>query len=252
MVGRGFMSSVGKKAMIDVVGDNIAASRANWSFAGETAKHFDSHVSKSVPLYNEGHQLVCDLSDFFLKPSSLCYEIGCSTGALTTKLAEHTSGKADVRFIGVDVESDMVEIAKQRGKDFNNVSFVVDDALTMEMQPCDLIVCYYTVQFIRPSERQRLIDKLYNNLQWGGALLMFEKVRGADARFQDMLTRMYDDYKLAQGYTPDEIVSKARSLKGVLEPFSTQGNIDMLKRAGFIDIMSIMKYICFEGFVAIK
>jgi tRNA (cmo5U34)-methyltransferase len=26
----------------------------------------------------------------------------------------------------------------------------------------------------------------------------------------------------------------------------------MLKRAGFVDVMSIMKYVCFEGFLAIK
>jgi tRNA (cmo5U34)-methyltransferase len=233
------------------VGDGLAANRANWNFSGDVAKNFDSHVSKSVPLYKEGHQLVCELSDFFLKPNSVAYEIGCSTGALTQKLIEHNSAKQGVRFIGVDVEADMVDIAKSRIQ-APNASFVVDDVLQMDMQPCDLIVCYYTVQFIRPSVRQQLMDKFYNSLNWGGALVMFEKVRGADARFQDMFARMYDDYKLAQGYTPEEIVSKARSLKGVLEPFSTQGNIDLMKRAGFQDIVSIMKYICFEGFVAIK
>ena len=45
---------------------------------------------------------------------------------------------------------------------------------------------------------------------------------------------------------------KSRSLKGVMEPFSTQGNLDMLKRAGFQDVMTIQKYVCFEGFLAIK
>jgi tRNA (cmo5U34)-methyltransferase len=81
---------------------------------------------------------------------------------------------------------------------------------------------------------------------------LFEKVRGADARFQDMMTAIYTDFKLDQGYNPDEIISKSRSLKGVLEPFSTQGNLDLLKRAGFVDVMTIMKWVCFEGFLAIK
>ena len=114
-----------------------------------------------------------------------------------------------------------------------NVDFITADALTIEMEPADLILCYYTVQFINPSARQTLIDKLYQTLNWGGALLLFEKVRGADARFQDILTALYTDYKLRMGYSAEDIVSKSRSLKGVLEPFSTQGNIDMLKRAGF-------------------
>lgn len=234
------------------VGNNLQAQRAGWSFGGDTATHFDDHVSKSVPLYAEGHKLVCELSDFFIKPDSVAYEIGCSTGALTLKLAEHNSHKPKARFIGIDIEANMIEAAKVRGKDNAQVEFVVDDIMQMPLESADLIVAYYTVQFIRPSERQYLFDKLYNSLKWGGALLLFEKVRGPDGRFQDMCTRMYDDFKLAQGYTPEEIVSKARSLKGVLEPFSTQGNIDLMKRAGFSDIITIMKYICFEGFVAIK
>ena len=120
------------------------------------------------------------------------------------------------------------------------------------MRPADMIVCYYTMQFIRPSVRQVLMDKFYNKLKWGGALLLFEKVRGADARFQDILTTLYNDYKLRKGYTPEEIISKTRSLKGVLEPFSTQGNIDLMTRAGFKDINTIQKYLSFEGFLAIK
>jgi len=67
-----------------------------------------------------------------------------------------------------------------------------------------------------------------------------------------MQTSLYTDYKLERGYSPTEIINKSRSLKGVLEPFSTAGNIDLLKRAGFKDIMPVMKYLCFEGFVAIK
>ena len=80
----------------------------------------------------------------------------------------------------------------------------------------------------------------------------FFKLFSSDARFQDMMTAIYTDYKIEQGYNADKIVSKARSLKGVLEPFSTQGNLDLLKRSGFVDIMIIMKYVCFEGFLAIK
>ena len=66
------------------------------------------------------------------------------------------------------------------------------------------------------------------------------------------MTSLYTDYKLEQGYTHEEIINKSRSLKGILEPFSSQANIDMLKRAGFVDIISLMKYLCFQGFFAIK
>jgi len=236
------------------VGDGLAAGNASWTFGGSVAEHFDEHVSKSVPFYRQGHSLVCALSDFFVKPGSTVYEIGCSTGALTLGLAQHNAAKAGARFVGIDLMPEMVAVAdRKRAKlGLTNVSFVADDALALELEPADLVVAYYTVQFVRPSQRQQLIDKIFRTLQWGGGFVLFEKVRGPDARFQDMLTTLYNDYKLEQGYTPDEIVSKTRSLKGVLEPFSTQGNLDLLQRAGFVDVTTVMKYLCFEGFLAIK
>ena len=99
---------------------------------------------------------------------------------------------------------------------------------------------------MRPSRRHTEIAPTR------GAFLLFEKVRAPDARFQDMMSSIYVDYKLDRGYTPDQIVSKSKSLKGVLESFSSQANIDLMKRAGFVDIMSVMKYVCFEGFIGVK
>tara|TARA_B110000444_G_C18818178_1_gene586260 strand:+ start:1223 stop:1942 length:720 start_codon:yes stop_codon:yes gene_type:complete len=228
--------------------------RANWTFNGKLVDSFDAHISRSVPLYKEGHDLICDMSDFFIKPSSICYEIGCSTGTLTLELAAHHKNKPEAHFIGVDIEEDMIRKSCSKLNQVKglNVSFLAEDVTQLEMDQADLIVCYYTVQFINTSVRQKLIDKLYKTLNWGGALLLFEKVRGADARFQDILSALYHDYKLREGYSADEIIAKSRSLKGVLEPFSTQGNLDMLKRAGFVDINTVQKYLCFEGFLAIK
>ena len=146
----------------------------------------------------------------------------------------------------------MIKEARKKCKGIPNVSFQSADLMDIEFEKSDLIIAYYTIQFIKPKNRQIIFDRIYEALNWGGAFILFEKVRAHDARFQDIATALYTDYKLEQGYQPDEIVAKSRSLKGVLEPFSTQGNIDMFKRAGFKDILSVMKYVCFEGMLGIK
>ena len=175
------------------VGDGLEAGNARWSFGGQTAQQFDEHVSKSVPMYTEGHQIICDLSDFFLCEGSSCYELGCSTGELTTKLALHNKSKDTARFVGIDLEPAMIELAKQKGADLDlgQAEFLLDDVLQADISNADIVVAYYTVQFIRPSERQRLISKIYDALNWGGAFLLFEKVRANDARFQDITTSLY-------------------------------------------------------------
>jgi len=231
-------------------GDNINAKNANWKFNGDMVEHFEAHVSKSVPFYKEGHELIVKLSDYFVKDDSICYELGSSTGTLINKLAKHHEFR-DAQFMGIEIEKDMVQKANELYRS-KNLSFSCDDMTMMILEKSDLIVSYYTIQFIHPKLRQELINKIYDSLNWGGAFILYEKVRANDARFQDIISDLYMEYKLDQGYAPQEIISKARSLKGVLEPFSTEGNIDMLKRAGFVDILTIQKYMNFEGFLVIK
>lgn len=237
------------------VGDNISASNADWKFSGEMVDTFDDHVSKSVPLYNEGHDLICQLSDYFIKDDSVVYELGCSTGALTFKIASHTA-KKEAKFLGYDIEADMVAKANEKLNSqpatAPSIRFVDADITKIDFEPTDLVVCYYTLQFVHPKDRQFLVNRIFEALNWGGALILFEKVRFSDARFQDINTTLYNDYKLSRGYSAEDIVNKTRSLKGVLEPFSSNANVDMLKRAGFLDVCTIQKYLCFEGFLAIK
>jgi tRNA (cmo5U34)-methyltransferase len=237
---------------VRLAGEGISVANAAWSFSGKTAEVFPDHVRRSVPFYEEGHDLVCQLSDFFIGPSSLTYELGTSVGELLRKLALRHRHRSGCRWTGIDIEADMVERARAATRDLPNVSIEVDDIITCELEKADVIASYYCLQFIPPRHRQEVISKIYDALHWGGAFIWFEKVRGPDARFQDILSALYVDYKLERQYTPEEIVAKSRSLKGVLVPFSTQGNLDLLARAGFVDVMTVFRYLCFEGVVAIK
>ena len=146
----------------------------------------------------------------------------------------------------------MLKKARKHFKNYNNVKIICEDLLKYKLPKSDFTVSYYTIQFIHPRYRQEIFDKIYNSLNWGGAFLLFEKVRGSDARFQDIISNIYTNFKIDKGFSPEEIFSKAESIKGVLEPFSTEGNIGLIKRAGFQDIMTIYKNVCFEGFLCIK
>jgi tRNA (cmo5U34)-methyltransferase len=236
---------------VDKVGTGIIAENANWKFSGEVHQNFDEHINQSVPFYKECHELGAKVADFFLADGSLAYDLGCSTASFALRLAERNKSK-NVRIVGTDSIAEMVAAGKKKCAQYPNVSIEQRDLVDMEFEPCDFVSSFYTIQFVRPANRQMLFDRIYAALTWGGAFVWFEKVRANDARFQDIMTQLYTDFKLEQGFHPAEIVGKARSLKGVLEPFSTQGNLDLAKRAGFVDVISIFKYTCWEGFLAIK
>lgn len=62
------------------VGDGIVARNSEWSFGGRVAENFTEHVRRSVPLYDEGHDLICRISDYFVQKNSTVYDLGVSTG----------------------------------------------------------------------------------------------------------------------------------------------------------------------------
>ena len=123
----------------------------------------------------------------------------------------------------------MCLIAKKKNKNNKNVKIFNKKIESVKFKKTSLITSFYTMQFINPRRRQNLFNKIFKSLNWGGALILFEKVRAPDARFQDMTTQIYIDYKIGQGYSPEEILSKSKSLKGILEPFSSEANLRMLK-----------------------
>lgn len=240
-----------RKDIMTQVGTNIQAENAGWTFE-DIAVDFDDHVRNSVPLYDEGHELVCQLSDFFLHDSAAVIELGTSTGVLAEKFLKHNARRPGITYIGIDCVESMLEKARSRCAGDERAQFINDDLVTCSLDKSSMVISYYTMQFINPRHRQEVFDKVYEALEWGGAFVLFEKVRAPDARFQDIAAQLYIEFKINHLFNDEEILGKQRSLKGVLEPFSTQGNLDLLKRAGFVDMMTIMKDICFEGFLAIK
>ncbi len=237
-----------KKNKVD---KNLDAQNASWTFEGNVSKSFSDHVEKSVPFYKEGHELICYLSDYFVHDDSIIYELGSSTGKLICQIEKRHKNKQNISLYGLDVIQEMSNQAKIENPD-SKVNFLCEDIEDYNYEKSDLMIMYYTLQFIKPRTRQTLVNNLYKNLNWGGALLLFEKTRAPDARFQDIVTGVYNEFKIEQGFESEEIFNKTRSLKGVLEPFSHNGNVDILKRAGFVDILPIFRYIPFEGFLAIK
>lgn len=233
------------------VGQDIDARNAAWTFEG-IEERFDEHVRLSVPLYDEGHELACRLGDFFLPPNATIIELGTSTGVLAKKFLDFHKDRADIRYVGIDKVEGMVAVARQRCEGDERAKFVHADITAVPFDEASLVLSYCTMQFVHPKVRQEVFDKVYRALHWGGAFFLFEKVRAPDARFQDLVTQLYHEFKLRNGFDEKEILNKQRSLKGVLEPFSTQGNLDLLARAGFRDVMTLIKYVCFEGFLAIK
>lgn len=229
------------------VGQKINVKDGEWTFE-KIEKKFEKHINTSVPFYDVGHDIILELSSFFLMNNSSCLDIGCSTGLLLNRIKQKLSHRK-ISFIGLDTEKGMIKESKKKNK---NITFLNKDYLKYNSKKHDMIISYYTAQFIQPKKRHLFFNKIYNDLNWGGALLLFEKIRAPDARFQDIYSLVYQDFKIDRGHNYSSIVAKSKSLKGVLEPFTDKGNINLLQNAGFKDICSVSQWMSFKGYLCIK
>ncbi|MBR6403070.1 MAG: methyltransferase domain-containing protein [Eubacterium sp.] len=235
-----------------LVGDGIQKDHASWDFHGkQLVDHFHDHISNSIMSYTEGHRIICYLSDYFCRNGSICYDLGASTGELLRELAAYHKGKK-IQWRGLDIVPEMVEKASEQSKEFANVKFEEADLLTYSFEQTDLFTSYYTLQFINPSQRQSIVNKVYNSLNYGGAFIMFEKVQEQSGLFQDISNMVYSEFKISKGFSYEEVMAKSLAIKGVLVPNTSLENVDLLKKAGFKKIYKFFKSMCFEGILAIK
>jgi tRNA (cmo5U34)-methyltransferase len=234
------------------VDDTISAVPGAWRFDAEVSRAFDAHVRKSVPFYDELQRMLVELSDYFVRDQSVIYDLGCSTGATLDLLAAHHAAKENAQFIGVDLSESMVQEAQARVQR-PNVRFLHKNVLDVEFSPpANFVVSLYTLQFLTLTERRQLLTDINAGMVEGGALLLAEKTRAENSFFEDMWLELHWDFKRRQGLSPEQILEKANSLRGVLNPLTTEENIDLLFQTGFSRVEVFFKWYNWSGFLALK
>jgi tRNA (cmo5U34)-methyltransferase len=234
------------------VDDTISAVPGAWRFDAEVSQAFDSHVRKSVPFYDEMQRMVTELSEYFVRDQSVVFDLGSSTGATLANLSRAHENKENVQFIGIDLSKSMVEEARSK-IDRPNVRFFHKNILDVDFTPApNFVTSLYTLQFLTLAERRQLLARVNDGLVEGGGLLVVEKVRAEHSFYEDMWLELYWDFKSRQGLSADQILSKANSIRGVLNPLTCEENIDLLKQTGFGRVEIFFKWYNWAGFLAVK
>ena len=223
-----------------------------WRFDDAIAKIFEEHVRKSVPFYEEIHRMIAEISDWFLRESSLIYDLGTSTGEAILQIHGRHGGKK-LRYVAVDAASPMIDRARIKLLHVPNVQFLARDLNNpFLMENASMVLLVLTLQFLKPESRPRLLKEVYDGLADGGALILVEKVSGKGARFDEMWVALHHDMKRRSGFSDSEISDKDRSLRGVMLPYSLHDDLQLIRGAGFRKFEVFFKWYDWAGILAIK
>lgn len=222
-----------------------------FEFDEEVASVFDDMLNRSVPFYKQMQSLSIAFAKKFLEENSKVYDLGCSTASTLIELSK--TCKYKLKLVGIDNSRAMLERASKKAKAFGvDIELLNEDIFNIELKEAKVVFSNYTLQFIRPLNREKLVKKIYDSLQEGGVFIFSEKLVSPNNLLNKQFIDEYYNFKKTQGYSEFEIAQKREALENVLIPYTEDENKKMIKDAGFKHCETIFKWVNFATFIAMK
>ncbi len=238
--------------------ETISILERAWKFDSNVAKVFDKHVNQSIPHYDDLQKYITSLSEWFLKDNSTVYDLGCSTGTTILNICKKNKNR-NLKIIGVDTGKKMISLARKKinvnKQKKNKISVQLkwaDINKIKKFKKADLFILVLIFPFLNYENRKKILNKIYESLNPGGALIVVDKVRSNHAHFEDILTQLYFDYKLEMKLTEEEIIKKSKSLRSSMHIFDQSQNEKLFIKSKFKRFDIFFKCFNFVGYLITK
>jgi len=188
----------------------------DFKFSGEMiGNNFNSHVREQLPFYEMLTNAVTMIVRNYLPENGLVYDIGASTGNITANIKDFAISR------NAKVES--IERSEEMSKTWNGYGVIhTANAKDFDYQKFDVCICFLVLMFLSIEERKELLIKLKSQLKQGGIIIIVDKLLVDGGYFGTVMRRLTLDWKLKNGATPEQIITKELSLSGVQRPMTEQ------------------------------
>ena len=188
---------------------------SNWTFEDtEVAKNFNKHVREQLPFYDLATNAISHIARHYVPENGLVYDVGASTGNIGKSITELLKDR-NAELIALEKSAEMTKKYDCEIGELINV-----DAVKYNFKPHNLSIFYLVLMFIPVDKRFGLINKVYNQLIKGGAIIIFDKEINEGGYFGTILYRLILANKIASGVSTEDVVVKELSLAGVQIPFN--------------------------------
>lgn len=233
---------------------NVDSVEEDFVFNDRVVEVFDDMLDRSIPFYRQVIDAQAQLLNVYLNQGDRVYDLGCATGTTLLEFSRLLAPKK-LQFIGIDNSAPMLDKARLKSELYSkqeSLSFSLEDITAFDHPEAGGIILNYTLQFIRPLQREIFLQRLFKSLRPGGILLISEKVINHDRRLNREYINIYHRFKKSRGYSELEIAKKREALENVLIPFSIEENKTMLKKCGFVSVETYFQWFNFISFIAVK
>ncbi len=223
-------------------------------FNERVAQVFDDMLDRSVPFYHDVILSIAKILQTTLKNGGHIVDLGCATGATLLQLSSLLEEKK-FHYTGIDNSPAMLDKAQLKAELFSKqecLQFIQDDITNAPLPSASAFILNYTLQFIRPLNREKFLTRLFTTLRPGGICIMSEKIISHHPGLNRKYIDIYHQFKKERGYSELEIAKKREALENILIPCSLEENRAMLQSAGFTEVEPFFQWFNFVSFLAVK
>jgi len=231
-----------------------------FSFDSEVSKIFPDMAKRSIPLYEEAHRVHVELlKETLRKPMATILDIGASRGHFLKEVCAQTGclpkhGRDGLRAVAIDTSTEMLRLLKEEMPWVETYEGTAQNLNTVLPEPlnADVVCLFYVLQFIEGSDaRHRAIKQAFRHLRPGGVLIIGQKEEVPD-RCAGMFTEAYYAFRMANGYTMDEIKAKTAALKNSMWVDTRSAMETSVYVAGFDQPVETTRWLQFATYMARK
>ena len=225
-----------------------------FAFDDRVARVFPDMIKRSVPGYTTVVAMTGLIAARYAKTDTLLFDLGCSLGASTLSMRQHTL-PSGTRIVGVDNSEAMLAQCRtiiDTDSHDTPVDLVCADLAQVKVENASVVVLNWTLQFVPLEKRGAVIAGIYDGLHPGGVLVLSEKVTFEDPHLDALNIDLHHEFKRANGYSDLEIANKRSALENVLVPETLATHKSRLAEAGFESCDVWFQCFNFASLVAIK
>lgn len=184
----------------------------DWTFKDQgVVDAFDLHVREQLPFYDLVAGAVAHIARHYLPHNGRLYDIGASTGNITSLLAD------TIRTRNIDAIS--IDNAPEMATKFRGVGRLeIADAVDYVFDTYDVAVLFLTLMFISPYDRDAFLEHLLHMRRRGACVIIVDKIADHSDYFGTVMRRLTLAGKVAAGTSAQDILDKELSLGGIQRP----------------------------------
>lgn len=199
---------------------------------------YDEQRKQLIPCFDDFYNSSVAIAEVINERPNIL-DVGAGTGLFSSFIL----GKfPEAKLTLIDISEKMLEVAKQRFRDYRDFKYIVDDYYHYDFtEKYDIIISALSIHHLTDEQKEKFYKKCYSILENHGLFINADQVLG-NTTFMDSLYKKHWRKSVEQsGLSKAEILSGYERTKLDKEATLSQ-QLTWLRESGFSDVECVYKY----------